>query len=53
MHTEIDQLTKWQTLSKITGHSVRYLRIRAAVRVTLAWAPIAGLIALYGHALAK
>lgn len=46
MHAETDRATYFQTLSRMTGHSVRYLRVRAAVRVswTLAILPIAYLI---------
>lgn len=40
MHTEIDSLTKWQTLSNITGKSVRYYRVRSAVRAVVATVPL-------------
>lgn len=50
MHTETDQRLKWETLSRLTGHSVRYLIIRAWVRGL--W-PVATLTALYAYALTK
>ena len=36
MHAETDPTGYYATLSKLTGHSVRYLRMRTAVRLTLA-----------------
>lgn len=46
MHAETDRATYWQTVSRLTGHSVRYLRVRATVRAAwmLAILPIAYLI---------
>ena len=35
MHTEHDTHTYWVTMSRVTGHSVAYLRMRAVVRATL------------------
>lgn len=35
MHAETDATGYYATLSKLTGHSVRYLRIRACVRAAL------------------
>jgi len=35
MHTDTDRATYYGTMSRITGHSVRYLKVRTAVRVTL------------------
>ena len=50
MHTDTDRATYWQTLSNITGRSVRYLKVRAVVR--MAW-PTALLSALFAYALTK
>lgn len=35
MHADTDTATYWQTMSRMTGHSVRYLKVRALVRATL------------------
>lgn len=35
MHTEQDRATYYATVSRLTGHSQRYLKVRTAVRVTL------------------
>lgn len=48
MHTETDTRTKWDTMARYTGHSVRYLRLRAAVRVCVALLPLMG---TYAYAL--
>lgn len=40
MHTDTDQATYWQTMSRITGHTVRYLKVRAWVRALVAVVPI-------------
>lgn len=42
MNAETDPRTKWATLSRYTGHSVRYLRIRAAVRAAVVTVPLVG-----------
>lgn len=46
MHSEHDKATYFHTLSRMTGHSVRYLRVRAAVRAAwmLTILPVAYLI---------
>lgn len=36
MHTDTDKATYYGTMSRLTGHSVRYLKVRTAVRLTLA-----------------
>ncbi|AXH50170.1 hypothetical protein SEA_MUSETTA_10 [Microbacterium phage Musetta] len=36
MNAESDRTGYYATLSKLTGHSVRYLRVRTAVRLALA-----------------
>lgn len=36
MHAETDLTGYYATLSKMTGHSVHYLRIRTGVRLALA-----------------
>lgn len=36
MHAETDQATYWQTMARLTGHTVRYLKVRAWVRATVA-----------------
>lgn len=53
MHIESDRALYWQTMSNLTGHSVRYLRIRSAVRRALVWCPVLALIPLYANALTK
>lgn len=35
MHTDADKATYYGTMSRLTGHSVRYLKVRTAVRVGL------------------
>lgn len=35
MHAETDATGYYATLSRLTGHSVRYLRVRACVRAAL------------------
>lgn len=40
MHAETDDATMYATLSAYTGHSVRYLRIRTAVRAVVATVPL-------------
>lgn len=50
MHTETDRATYWHTMARLTGHSVRYLKVRAVVR--LAW-PTALLSSLFAFALTK
>lgn len=35
MHADTDMATYWQTMARMTGHSVRYLKVRALVRATL------------------
>ena len=35
MHSETDTATYWQTMSRMTGHTVRYLKVRALVRGAL------------------
>ena len=41
MHAETDRATYWQTVSRLTGHSVRYLKVRACVRAMVCALPIA------------
>ncbi|QWS69375.1 hypothetical protein SEA_NECROPHOXINUS_125 [Microbacterium phage Necrophoxinus] len=48
MHAESDSTGYYAALSRLTGHSVRYLRIRAAVRAVVAIVPIS---AAYAYAL--
>lgn len=50
MHADTDRALYWQTMARLTGHSVRYLRTRAVVRAV--W-PIALLSALMSYALTK
>lgn len=50
MHTDADTATYWQTMARLTGHSVRYLKVRAVVRA--AW-PVALLSSLFAFALTK
>lgn len=50
MHTEQDRATYWQTLSRLTGHTVRYLKLRAWVRATVVAVPLAS---LFTYALTK
>ena len=40
MHAETDRATYWQTLARLTGHSERYLKVRAAARAAVAILPI-------------
>ena len=35
MHADTDTATYWQTMARLTGHSVRYLKVRAWVRAAL------------------
>lgn len=35
MHADTDMATYWQTMSRMTGHTVRYLKLRALVRGAL------------------
>lgn len=49
MHAETDQAGYYATLSKLTGHSVRYLRVRACVRAALV---VACTVLPFAHALA-
>ncbi|AWY04989.1 hypothetical protein SEA_PLATTE_117 [Microbacterium phage Platte] len=41
MHTENDRATYYATMRKYTGHSRRYLVVRAWVRAAVATLPIA------------
>lgn len=50
MHTSEDTATYWQTMARLTGHSVRYLRVRALLRVAL---PMGVLSSLFAFALTK
>ena len=50
MHTDTDKATYYGTMSRLTGHSVRYLRVRTAVRLCVALAPLS---ALFSFALTK
>lgn len=50
MHAESDRSLYWQTMARLTGHSVRYLKVRAVVRA--AW-PLALLSSLFAFALTK
>jgi len=40
MHTEQDRATYYATMSKYTGHSARYLRVRAWVRGLVVGTPL-------------
>lgn len=40
MNAETDRTCYYATLSKLTGHSVRYLRVRTAVRLCVAFVPL-------------
>lgn len=42
MHAETDTATYWQTMARLTGHSVRYLRIRSCVRAAVVAIPLIG-----------
>lgn len=50
MHAETDTAMYWQTMARLTGHSVRYLRVRTLVRVAL---PMGVLSSLFTFALTK
>lgn len=50
MHTDTDKATYYATMSRLTGHSVRYLKVRTAVRLCVALAPLS---ALFSFALTK
>lgn len=50
MHTDADKDTYYGTMSRLTGHSVRYLKVRTAVRLCVALAPLS---ALFSFALTK
>lgn len=50
MHTETDKATYYSTMSRMTGHSVRYLKARTAVRVCVALMPLS---TLFSFALTK
>ena len=41
MHAETDTATYWQTMARLTGHSVRYLKVRAWVRAMVCVLPLA------------
>lgn len=36
MHTDTDKATYYNTMSRLTGHSVRYLKVRTCVRLAVA-----------------
>lgn len=40
MHAETDKATYYATMQKYTGHSVRYLRVRAWVRAAVVAVPL-------------
>lgn len=48
MHTDTDQATYYATMTRLTGHSRRYLVARAWVRAAVAIVPIS---AAYAYAL--
>ena len=50
MHADTDRATYYGTMSRLTGHSVRYLKVRTAVRVCVALIPFS---ALFSFALTK
>lgn len=50
MHTDTDKATYYGTMSRLTGHSMRYLRVRTAVRLCVALVPLS---ALFSFALTK
>lgn len=50
MHTDTDKATYYSTMSRLTGHGVRYLKARTAVRVCVALIPLS---ALFSFALTK
>lgn len=53
MHIESDRALYWQTMSNLTGHTVRYLRIRSAVRRALAVLATLSAPVAYAYALTK
>lgn len=50
MHTDTDRATYYGTMSRLTGHSVRYLKVRTAARLCVTLAPLS---ALFSFALTK
>jgi hypothetical protein len=48
MHTDTDRATYYATMTRLTGHSRRYLVVRAWVRAIVAVVPIT---AAYAYAL--
>ena len=50
MHTDTDKATYYGTMSRLTGHSVRYLKVRTAVRLCVALLPMS---TLFSFALTK
>ena len=50
MHTDTDKATYYGTMSRLTGHSVRYLKARTAVRLCVTLVPFS---ALFSFALTK
>lgn len=41
MHADTDQATYWKTMARLTGHSTRYLKVRACVRAMVCLIPVA------------
>ena len=50
VHTDTDKATYYGTMSRLTGHSVRYLKVRTAVRLCVALLPMS---TLFSFALTK
>lgn len=50
MHTHNDKATYYSTMSRLTGHSTRYLIVRAWVRAAVAVVPLS---ALFAYSLTK
>ena len=50
MHTDTDKATYYGTMSRLTGHGVRYLKVRTAVLLCVALLPMS---TLFSFALTK
>ncbi|QDH48015.1 hypothetical protein SEA_HUBBS_121 [Microbacterium phage Hubbs] len=47
MHADTDQATYYATMARLTGHSRRYLVVRAWVRAAVATVPLVSTFAAY------
>lgn len=47
MHADTDMATYWQTMARLTGHTPRYLKVRAWVRATVATVPLLSAFVAY------